>query len=174
MASIQITTPDGQAYDYHLAGDRFTVGRGDDNSISIPDSSVSTNHGEFINEGGQWAFIDLGSTNGTKVEGNRLDRVELVPGAQFEIGDCPVYFYEEEQAAPEPMATAAPTARRAAVSTVSAGGYADQAIDRAARVGFGAKKKVPDGGRGGIMALGIVALLAILAIAAMIWTQGLL
>jgi hypothetical protein len=175
MASIQITTPDGQAYNYHLAGERFTVGRGEDNSISIPDESVSTNHGEFSFDGNQWAFYDLGSTNGTKVDGNRVESLALAPGVQFEVGDCVVYFYEEEaaeEAAPA-AASSGSVGRRAAASTVSAGGYADQPINRAMRVGFGAKKKEPDGGRSIFMVIGIIALLAILAIAAMFWTQGL-
>jgi pSer/pThr/pTyr-binding forkhead associated (FHA) protein len=172
MASIQITIPNGQAYTYQLAGERFTVGRGEDNSITIADESVSTNHGEFSFDGNQWAFYDLGSTNGTKVDGNRVESLALAPGSQFEIGDCVVDFYEEEEAAA--TTPAGNTARRAAaLSNASAGGYGDQPINRSMRVGFGAKKKEPDGGRSILMILGVIALIAILAITVMFLTQGL-
>lgn len=170
MASILITTPDGQTYEFELDSAQMTLGRGEGNTLVVPDGSISTNHGEFLYDNGQWLFSDLGSTNGTKVNGSRVERVELGHGAQFEIGNCAAVFYEE--AAPQQQA--ASSGARRATSSAGSGGYGEQPIDRAARVGFGAKKKVPDGGRGALMAVGVIALLLVLAVAAMFWTGGLL
>jgi pSer/pThr/pTyr-binding forkhead associated (FHA) protein len=172
MASILVTTPDGQSYDFELNASQLSLGRGDDNAIVIPDGSVSTTHGQFADEGGVWVFTDLGSTNGTKINGQRVERVELGHGAQFEIGNCAVVFSESyEEAAPAPVSGfSAASTRRAPSST---GGYGEQAIDRGARLGFGARKKAPDGGRGALLGLGVVALLVALGVAVIFFTQGL-
>ena len=169
MASILITTPDGQTYEFELDAAQMSLGRGDGNTLMVPDGSISTNHGEFLYDNGQWVFADLGSTNGTKINGDRVERVELGHGAQFEIGNCAAVFYDD---AVQQQAASSGSARRAP-SSAGSGGYGEQPIDRSARSGFGAKKKEPDGGRGALMAVGIIALLVVLGLAAMIWTGGL-
>jgi pSer/pThr/pTyr-binding forkhead associated (FHA) protein len=171
MASVLISTPDGQTYEFELDSAQMSLGRGDGNHLVVPDGSISTNHGEFINEGGHWVFADLGSTNGTKINGERVDRIELGHGAQFEVGNCAVAFYDEvvQQSAP-----AAFGGGRRQAPTTSTGGYGEQPVDRSARIGFGAKKKAPDGGRGGVMALGIIAFLAAIGVAAMFFVAGVL
>jgi len=168
MARIVLKTPDGQMFESELSGNRQSVGRTDDNDIAIPDGSVSSSHGEFVNEGHGWKFSDLGSTNGTKVHGERVENVELGNGAEFEIGNVAVTFYDDEAAEAAPVAHVAPR-----TSTASSGGYSSQKIDRAARVGFGPKKKVADGSRTMLMVLGVVGLLASLGVAAIILTEGL-
>jgi pSer/pThr/pTyr-binding forkhead associated (FHA) protein len=171
MASILVTTPDGQTFEFELNATPMTLGRGDENSMVVPDGSVSTTHGEFADEGGTWVFSDHGSTNGTKINGGRVDRVELGHGAQFEIGNCAVVFYEAvEEATPAIGGFSGASTRRAPAAT---GGYGEQPVDRGARLGFGAAKKAADGGRSGILALGVVALLVALGVIAMFVTQGL-
>lgn len=169
MARIVLKTPEGQMFEAELTGNRQSVGRNDDNDIAIPDGSVSGSHGEFVNNGGTWAFTDLGSTNGTKINGERVENVELGHGAEFEIGHVAVTFYDEE-AAP---AASAPVSAAPRAMTASSDGYGAQKIDRAARTGFGAKKVKADGSRTMLMLLGVVGLLAVLGIAAMIITDGL-
>ena len=83
MARITLQTPDGNAFEAELTAATMTVGRADDNDLEIPDGSVSSHHGQFANEDGQWVFTDLGSTNGTKINGERVERVELGDGATF-------------------------------------------------------------------------------------------
>lgn len=169
MARIVLNTPEGQMFEAELTGDRMSVGRNDDNDIAIPDGSVSGSHGQFTNDGTTWTFTDLGSTNGTKVNGERVDNVELGHGAKFEIGNVAVTFYDEN--AQPAVSSAAQTAPR--TSTVTAGGYGASKIERAARTGFGLKKKKSDGTRTMLMLLGVVGLLAVLGVAAMIITEGL-
>lgn len=68
----------------HVTGTRFpldhysTIGRRDDNTIVIDDAFVSGTHAQLTYDHGAWWLQDLGSTNGTAVNGNRLtSRVQL-------------------------------------------------------------------------------------------------
>lgn len=68
----------------HMAGTRFpldhysTVGRRDDNTIVIDDAFVSGTHAQLTYDRGTWWLQDLGSTNGTAVNGNPVtSRVQL-------------------------------------------------------------------------------------------------
>ena len=168
MARIVLQTPDNNVFESELTPPRMSIGRNEDNDLCIPDGSVSGTHGEFTNDGSEWTFSDLGSTNGTKVKGERVERVDLGNGAKFEIGSVLCTFYDEEAPAPA-TAHAAP---RTSTSS-SAVGYAATPIERSARAGFGPKKKQADGARSGLMFLGVIALLAAIGIAAMIFTGGL-
>ncbi len=164
MAKIQLTTPDGNTFEAELTADRMSVGRAEGNDLVIPDGSVSSSHGEFANEDGIWTFTDLGSTNGTKVNGERVDRVELGHGAQFEIGNVAVTFNDaaSRASAQRNISSAAP---RAATSTA---GYSNEPINRKARSGFGPPVKQKDGARAGLKALGIIAFIGTLGLIALL------
>lgn len=52
------------------------------------DNKVSTRHGVFRQDSsGAWAFLDLGSKNGTFLAGKRVEKIDLVAGASFRVGD---------------------------------------------------------------------------------------
>jgi hypothetical protein len=46
-----------------------SIGRDPDNAVMIPDPRVSSRHARLVRRGGQWWIEDLGSTNGTLVNG---------------------------------------------------------------------------------------------------------
>ena len=58
----------------------LTIGRRPGHTLQITDSSVSGNHAELRIAGGQVLLKDLGSTNGTRVEGQRVQEQRLQPG----------------------------------------------------------------------------------------------
>ncbi len=62
----------GRRVAWPLAGTRVLIGRGLDNDIVIDDASVSRHHAEITREGGRAEVRDLGSTNGTFVNGNQV------------------------------------------------------------------------------------------------------
>ncbi len=66
----------------------YTLGRNWDNSIILPEKSVSRNHA--VLEGTSDGFIlrDLGSTNGTYMEGERITERSFRDSAKFRIGSC--------------------------------------------------------------------------------------
>ncbi len=69
------------------------IGRGEECDISFPDDSgVSRIHVRLDRDGDDWMLLDLGSTNGTFVNGERVSEVRLKPGDVIEIGDNRLRF----------------------------------------------------------------------------------
>jgi hypothetical protein len=69
-----------------LSGSRLLIGRSRDCDITIDDPNVSRRHAELRNEDGRWVVSDLGSTNGVKVNGRRVERAALEPGDELVLG----------------------------------------------------------------------------------------
>jgi len=69
-----------------------TFGRLPECTISFDDSNVSRQHAEIRPEGDGFVLIDLGSTNGTKVNGGRVTRHRLVDGDRITLGATDVEF----------------------------------------------------------------------------------
>ena len=69
------------------------IGRADYNDVVIADPSVSTSHAKLQRRDDIWMLTDLGSTNGTFVEGERLTgEVALGPGTTVKFGEVAVLF----------------------------------------------------------------------------------
>jgi pSer/pThr/pTyr-binding forkhead associated (FHA) protein len=47
----------------------FVIGRSPQSDLELRDMSVSWRHAELRRSAGEWALVDLGSTNGTRVNG---------------------------------------------------------------------------------------------------------
>lgn len=60
--------------------DVFNIGRTNDNNFCYENKFVSSKHGRISYDGKSWSIVDLGSTNGTYVNGYRVDSLNLVPG----------------------------------------------------------------------------------------------
>jgi hypothetical protein len=71
-----------------LQGSRLTAGRLDRCDLTITDSTVSREHAAFVRRGERWWVVDLGSTNGTRVNGRRAAEHPIAPGDQVELGDA--------------------------------------------------------------------------------------
>ena len=69
-----------------LSGQRMVLGRSRDCDIVVDDANVSRRHAELRQVGGGWQVVDLGSTNGIKVNRRRVDRAELSHGDRITIG----------------------------------------------------------------------------------------
>ena len=76
----------GQKVAVHL-GETMTVGRSSSLEISILDSRMSRRHFNIDATGAEWVVQDLGSLNGTFVNGISVDRVELQQGDVVMAGD---------------------------------------------------------------------------------------
>jgi FHA domain/Domain of unknown function (DUF1707) len=85
------------------AGDRRVVlGRSRDCDCVLAEASVSRRHAELRRHGKRWLLRDLGSRNGTRVNGARLlDEAEVGPGDRVSFGDARFRLGE----APRPAAT---------------------------------------------------------------------
>jgi pSer/pThr/pTyr-binding forkhead associated (FHA) protein len=69
------------------------IGRADYNDLVVPDESVSTSHAKLQRREGVWVLSDLGSTNGTFVDGERVkDEAPIAPSAVVRFGDVSLVF----------------------------------------------------------------------------------
>ena len=71
-----------------LRGARLQIGRGDDCHLRIEHASVSRQHAELRRQGPIYALHDLGSTNGTWVNGVRVDHTAISAGDVLRFGEC--------------------------------------------------------------------------------------
>ena len=72
---------------YVLDGPRATIGRSKSVECVLSDPNVSRRHAELRRaESGDWQIVDLGSTNGIKVNGRRVASTRLRPGDQVTVG----------------------------------------------------------------------------------------
>jgi hypothetical protein len=78
-----------------LSGDRLVLGRSREADLVLDDPNVSRRHAELRREGEHWAIADLGSTNGVKVNGRRVERTELEPGDEIVLGTLELRFEVE-------------------------------------------------------------------------------
>jgi Protein of unknown function (DUF3662)/FHA domain len=75
-----------------LSGSRVVVGRSREADIVLQDPNVSRRHAELRRDDGGWQIVDLGSTNGIKVNGRRVDNQPLNAGDQITIGVTDLTF----------------------------------------------------------------------------------
>src|SRR5512140_1427459 len=64
-----------------------TIGRTDENTIRVLHMSLSRKHARLERDGDRVVLVDLGSKNGTLVNGVRVDRFSLHDGDSFQCGD---------------------------------------------------------------------------------------
>jgi hypothetical protein len=82
----------------HVLDERRSVlGRSRDADVQIEDPNVSRRHAEIVQEGSAYWLVDLGSTNGTEVDGRRVQRARLDDGSRFTIGETTVTFSTERE-----------------------------------------------------------------------------
>jgi hypothetical protein len=77
---------------FRLDGDLTTAGRHPDSDIFLDDVTVSRRHAEFYRESGRFTVRDVGSLNGTYVNGSRIEETELVGGDEVQIGKFRLKF----------------------------------------------------------------------------------
>ncbi len=58
---------------FKLAAGEYVIGRRSDSQVFVPDMRVSRQHAKIVSDGDGWKLVDLGSNNGTFVNGTRVD-----------------------------------------------------------------------------------------------------
>ncbi len=84
-----------------LGTEPLTIGRKPANTLRLADEKVSGEHATIVLEGDRYVLRDLKSTNGTLLDGRRIDEVALTPFDTFQVGRVRVVFKEEGAASPE-------------------------------------------------------------------------
>jgi hypothetical protein len=80
---------------YDLQGPVTLLGRGTDCDLRMVDPGVSRHHAELRVEDGQVVLVDLGSTNGTLVNGQPMRRVVLTDGTNVTLGRTTMVFHQD-------------------------------------------------------------------------------
>lgn len=78
-----------------LSGERVTIGRSRECDVVVEDPNVSRKHAEVRRTIEGWLVVDLGSTNGIKVNGRRVKDAVLSPGDEITLGLISLEFSEE-------------------------------------------------------------------------------
>ncbi|HEY8589007.1 MAG TPA: FHA domain-containing protein, partial [Naasia sp.] len=77
---------------YPLKRGKVVIGRGSDADITIADSGTSRRHVEIVWDGSRAQVTDLGSTNGTTLNGSRITQAPLPPDSVVQIGRTRIVF----------------------------------------------------------------------------------
>ena len=84
---------------YPITKSRTIIGRGSDADITIDDTGTSRQHVEILWDGKRGQVSDLGSTNGSKLNGAPVTKAPLPPDSIIEIGRTRIVFRVLAQAA---------------------------------------------------------------------------
>ncbi len=119
---------------YPLEAEMITIGRDASNTIQVNDAEMSRRHARLQFQGGKYIIEDLGSTNGTNVNGQRLSAPYILrPGDVVSFGEQIVLAFEASDfdpgatlasprsvgARPQPVATPPPPPQSYAGSVTS-------------------------------------------------------
>jgi len=75
-----------------ITSPRFVIGRSRECDLTITDGNASRRHAEVVQEGDTYLVVDLGSTNGTELNGRRISRQELADGDRITVGGTDLVF----------------------------------------------------------------------------------
>jgi sigma-B regulation protein RsbU (phosphoserine phosphatase) len=73
MLTLQVEPAQGDAFKHHVETDDVVIGRASSCDLVLADRYLSRRHARLINRDGRWLVEDLGSRNGTLLNGHRLD-----------------------------------------------------------------------------------------------------
>lgn len=110
-----------------MTRDIVVVGRDDGAELKVGDESVSAQHARITNRGQAFEIEDLGSTNGTTIAGNRVERANLRNGDRVILGTTELLFLLDRPSAatvrlPDPAYT--PLRRGPATKSGNSGSFA--------------------------------------------------
>ncbi|MBK7824028.1 SpoIIE family protein phosphatase [Nannocystis sp.] len=117
---LQIRKENNLVANTHLSGSRVVIGRSPDCDVVLASDSVSRQHAELVAHGDAWSVRDLGSRNGTGVNGVRVNGERpLQPGDVLQIDVFEMLYRSEHSALSRP-----PQARpKTAVTMMDAAAY---------------------------------------------------
>ena len=135
MPRLVIRKGEGEGTDHALSG-TCIVGRHSSANFVLGDQLVSRNHFRLVNEGGAWYVEDLGSTNGTIINGRRSKKTQLADGDVIVAGTTELQFVQKDLlggAPVRPVVPGAPAAMPAPPAAVAAPPPAAAPVQLAAR-----------------------------------------
>jgi len=93
MARIVFTLEDGTEIETELDSDVITIGRHSESMVVLPSASVSSHHATIKRKGDDLFVQDLGTTNGTRLNGAEVEEARLADGDHVTFGDISSVIY---------------------------------------------------------------------------------
>jgi hypothetical protein len=128
MAKLVVLTQSMAGRSCDLASERTTIGRVEENNFQISEPSVSSRHCEILLRGNDIVVKDLGSTNGTFINGEKITgEGVLKPGQSLRLGnvelklDAPGAPAPASGSAPAPAPATPPPPKKEAAKPVTGG-----------------------------------------------------
>jgi hypothetical protein len=91
-AYLLVSTRGSRPVQFDLGGPLIGIGRASDNDVIVDDPMVSRHHCQLKLQHGAYSFTDLGSRNGSTVNGQPVSQVALGPGDVIRVGDTEIEF----------------------------------------------------------------------------------
>ncbi|MEX0709699.1 MAG: FhaA domain-containing protein [Chloroflexota bacterium] len=91
-ALLVVRTDGAAAVQFDLGGALISIGRASDNDVIVDDPQVSRHHCQLKLQHGAYSFADLGSRNGSWINGQQVSEVALGPGDTIQIGNTQIVF----------------------------------------------------------------------------------
>ncbi|MDH5492615.1 MAG: FHA domain-containing protein [Myxococcales bacterium] len=85
-ARLVMLSPPAPGAEYALSKQTLRIGRAEDQDIWINHRSISNEHAEIVHDGGSLYLVDLGSTNGVRLNGEDVSHEKLRSGDVVELG----------------------------------------------------------------------------------------
>jgi pSer/pThr/pTyr-binding forkhead associated (FHA) protein len=167
MPKLQITLADKTQLDHELTEEIVTIGRAPDNTLIIDDASVSSHHARISPGGEAYILTDLGSTNGTKINGQACTEdadYQLNAGDKIRLGKLDAVFDPENAAADtQELPEADDHVAKVAKNSIKPSNFMNASP-------FQKKTSKKDPANMAIVGLATLALLAVLAATVMVFT----
>jgi hypothetical protein len=155
MPKLLIRSESGESNSHDLVEETYTIGRAPENSIRLEDVSVSGRHAEIMVVAQNCYLKDLGSTNGTVVNGQPVTETQLRAGDRIRFGKVEACFECEAVTAAQPLPHAEEVEARPAESSARPADFANASP-------FESRKQKKDPGRMAVYGAAAIALLAFL------------
>ncbi len=91
LPRLVVHAPD-KTWELLLLDDSYSIGRTDGNDLVLDYQKISRNHASVERKGRDFVLRDLNSTNGTRVDGDRIEQHRLQNGDTFQIGPTQIVF----------------------------------------------------------------------------------
>ena len=156
MPKLTIRSENGESVAHDLVEETHTIGRAPENSIRLDDTSVSGRHAEIVVVGENCYLKDLGSTNGTLVNGQPVKETQLRAGDRVRFGKVEGCYECEAVSGAEPLPQTEGAEARLTESSVRPADFANASP-------FQSRAKTRDPARKAIVAAAAVAIAAFVA-----------